>query len=97
MSNFKRASQSEGIAPYFRSELTKWVRSLLLKEEYQKPEGGTYDIYRDGLKIYTTLDVRYQKLAEEALREHMSKLQDRYWRVWDRKDPLTYEAEEQFV
>lgn len=95
MSNFKRASQSEGIAPYFRSELTKWVRSLLLKEEYQKPEGGTYDIYRDGLKIYTTIDVRYQKHAEEALKEHLAKLQERYWKAWDRKDPLTYEAEEE--
>ncbi len=94
MSNFKRASQSEGIAPYFRSELTKWVRSLLLKEEYHKPEGGTYDIYRDGLKIYTTIDVRYQKLAEEALKEHLATLQKRYWRVWDRKDPLKFEADE---
>ncbi len=94
MSQFKRASQSEGIAPYFRSELTKWIRSLLIKEEYHKPEGGSYDIYRDGLKIYTTIDVRYQKLAEEALREHLSTLQKRYWRVWDRKNPLTFEADE---
>ncbi len=94
MSAFKRASQSEGLAPYFRSELTKWIKSLLIKEEYHKPEGGAYDIYRDGLKIYTTIDVNYQKLAEEALKEHMAVLQQRYWRVWDRKDPLTFEADE---
>ncbi len=94
MDNFKRASQSEGIAPYFRSELTKWIRALLLKPEYHKPEGGTYDIYRDGLKIYTTLDVRYQKLAEEAVTEHLKELQDRYWKVWRYKNPLTFEADE---
>jgi penicillin-binding protein 1A len=94
MSGFKRANQSEGIAPYFRSELTKWLKALLLKDEYHKPEGGKYDVYRDGLRIYTTIDVRYQKLAEEALWDHLAVLQKRYWRAWDRKNPLTYEADE---
>ena len=94
MTNFKRANQSEGIAPYFRSELTKYIKSLLVKDEYHKPEGGSYDIYRDGLKVYTTIDVRYQKLAEQALWEHLATLQERYWRAWGRKNPLTYEADE---
>ena len=91
--NFERRSQSEGIAPYFRAELTKWLRPLLDQPEYQKPEGGSYDIYRDGLKIYTTIDTRYQVLAEEAVREHLTDLQKRYWRVWEYKDPFTFEAE----
>lgn len=94
MSHFKRSSQSEGIAPYFRSELTKWLKNLLLKPEYHNPEGGSYDIYRDGLKIYTTIDVRYQKLAEQALWEHLKELQERYWKVWKNKDPFKYEADE---
>ncbi len=94
MSNFKRVNQSEGIAPYFRSELTKWIKTLLIKDEYHKPEGGQYDIYRDGLKVYTTIDVRYQQLAEKALWEHLAVLQKRYWAAWDRKDPLTFEADE---
>ncbi len=93
MSNFKRSSQSEGIAPYFRAELTKWLRPLLQQTQYRKPEGGVYDIYRDGLKIYTTIDTRYQVLAEEAVKEHLKEIQERYWRVWDRKDPFTFEAE----
>lgn len=93
MSNFKRSSQSEGIAPYFRAELTKWLRPLLQQTQYRKPEGGVYDIYRDGLKIYTTIDTRYQVLAEEAVKEHLKEVQERYWRVWDRKDPFTFEAE----
>ena len=93
MSNFKRSSQSEGIAPYFRAELTKWLRPLLQQPQYHKPEGGVYDIYRDGLKIYTTIDTRYQVLAEEAVKEHLKEIQERYWRVWKYKDPFTFEAE----
>ena len=94
MSAFHRGNQSEGIAPYFRAELTKWLKSLLLQPEYQKPEGGTYDIYRDGLKIYTTIDARYQTLAEEAVFEHLKSLQKRYWSRWKGMDPITYEAED---
>ena len=93
MSTFHRGNQSEGIAPYFRAELTKWLKSLLLKPDYQKPEGGTYDIYRDGLKIYTTIDARYQKLAEEAVFEHLKSLQKRYWSRWRGMNPITYEAD----
>lgn len=39
----------------------------------KKPDGTPYDVYRDGLKIYTTLNSRMQKYAEEALAEHLSK------------------------
>jgi len=39
----------------------------------KKPDGSSYDIYRDGLKIYTTINSRMQKYAEEALTEHLSK------------------------
>jgi penicillin-binding protein 1A len=39
----------------------------------KKPDGSFYDIYRDGLKIYTTINSRMQKYAEEALKEHLSK------------------------
>lgn len=93
MSDFKRSTQSEGIAPYFRAELTKWLRPLLQEEEYRKPDGSIYDIYRDGLKIYTTIDTRYQKHAEAAVKEHLKWLQDRYWKVWKYKNPFTFEAE----
>ena len=93
ISQFKRSSQSEGVAPYFRAELTKWLRPLLLEDQYRKPDGTSYDIYRDGLKIFTTIDTRYQVLAEEAVREHLANLQERYWHVWKYKNPFTFEAE----
>ncbi|MBN2648260.1 MAG: transglycosylase domain-containing protein [Prolixibacteraceae bacterium] len=41
----------------------------------QKPDGSNYDLYSDGLKIYTTIDYRMQEYAEESVREHLKKLQ----------------------
>jgi penicillin-binding protein 1A len=40
-----------------------------------KPDGTDYDLHRDGLKIYVTIDSRMQKYAEAAMKEHMSNLQ----------------------
>ena len=93
MDHFSRKTQSEGPAPYFRSELTKWLRELFKNEGIRKPDGTDYNIYTDGLKIYSTIDLNYQRNAEEALREHMKWNQDRYWRVWERRDPWTYSAD----
>ena len=92
MSHFNRSTQSEGVAPYFRSELTKWLKNLLTQEEYKKPDGSTYNIYTDGLKIYTTIDLAYQKAAEEAVFEHMKGLQERYFKRWKGKNIFTYDA-----
>ncbi|MBP7272378.1 MAG: transglycosylase domain-containing protein [Saprospiraceae bacterium] len=88
--NFKRQAQFVGPAPYFRAELVKELRHILDKPEYYKKDGSKYDIYRDGLKIYTTIDLKYQKYAEQAVAEHMSKLQQRFTQVWKGKDPWTY-------
>lgn len=55
----------------------------------KKPDGSYYDIYKDGLKIYTTINSRMQKYAEEALAEHLSKevQPDFYTRAKDFKNP----------
>ena len=49
-------------------------------EKTRKPDGTKYDIYNDGLKIYTTIDSRMQTYAEEAVHEHMSELQKQFFR-----------------
>ena len=49
-------------------------------EKTRKPDGTKYDIYNDGLKIYTTIDSRMQQYAEEAVEEHMSQLQQQFFR-----------------
>lgn len=49
-------------------------------EKNRKPDGSRYDIYLDGLKIYTTIDARMQQYAEEAVSEHMQSLQKHFFR-----------------
>jgi len=94
MDEFQRKTQSEGPAPYFRSELTKWLRKLFKEKDITKTDGTNYNIYTDGLKIYTTLDLRYQKHAEDAVVEHMKWNQDRFNKTWKNKDPWEYEADD---
>ena len=93
VSNFKRQSHTTGPAPYFRMELAKWLRKLLDQPEYRKPDGSKYNMYRDGLKIYTTIDLEMQNIAEEEMLKHMAQLQEVYWRVWRKRDPWKYGAD----
>ncbi len=93
MTNFKREVHYDGMAPYFRAELTKWLKKILDEDQYRKPDGSKYNLYTDGLKIYTTIDTRIQKYAEEAMFEHMSVLQERYFKVWQGKNFMTYQAD----
>lgn len=94
MSKFKKEEQSNGPAPYFRAELTKFIQNLIKEKGLKKSDGSLYNIYTDGLKIFTTIDLKYQQYAEQASREHMEWLQKRYFRQWKGMDPWTFEADE---
>ena len=93
MSQFKRSSHDEGPAPHFRAEITKFINAMLADSTNFKPDGTPYNIYTDGLRIYTTIDLNYQKHAEQAVLDHMYWNQERYWKVWKGMDPWSYEAE----
>lgn len=71
--NFKKVDENNGIAPYFldviREELKKWCK------ENKKSDGENYDLYSDGLKVYTSISPRMQLYAEEAVAKHMPVLQ----------------------
>ena len=95
MTRFNRRTQSEGPAPYFRAELTKWLRNIFKEKNITKSDGTPYNIYTDGLKIYTTIDLNYQNYAEEAVVEHMKDNQERYFKVWKNRNPWTYDADEE--
>ena len=69
--NFKKPDQSQGIAPYFRETPVKDEIRRLLKN-VTKPNGEKYDIYRDGLKVFTTINPKMQVYAEEALARNMA-------------------------
>lgn len=79
--NFNREIINEDIAPYFTSYVRKYLKTYFAK--HPKKDGSTYDIYGDGLKIYTTIDLRMQQYAEEAVAEHLSSYQsllNEHWR-----------------
>ena len=104
--DFHRVDHKEGLAPYFREELRRYLtakrpeRRNYMEWEQQKfvddsiawandplygwieknpkADGTHYDIYTDGLRIYTTVDSRMQTYAEQAVREHMRYLQGQF-------------------
>lgn len=71
--NYKKLDENTGYAPYFREVLRDQVKEELKK--LKKPDGGSYDIYKDGLKIYTTINPRMQEYAEEAMASQVPNLQ----------------------
>lgn len=83
--DYRRENPSDGLAPYFReylkSQLEAWA------EEHPKPDGSTWNIYTDGLKIYTTINGKLQAYAEDAMREHMAYLQKQFNKSWGKTDP----------
>lgn len=75
--NFKTEDHVSGIAPYFREYLREYMKQWV--KTHKRPDGSDYDIYGDGLKIYTTLDSRMQSYAEEAVEKHMKNLQKSFF------------------
>jgi penicillin-binding protein 1A len=75
--NFKLESHKGGTATYFREYLREYLKKWM--EENKKADGSDYNIYKDGLKIYTTIDSRMQLHAEEAVEKHMANLQEQFF------------------
>ncbi|HRN42502.1 MAG TPA: transglycosylase domain-containing protein [Vicingus sp.] len=84
--DYKIVDHKEGIAPYFREVLRSDLQKLFEQKDedgnylYAKKDGTPYNIYSDGLKIYTTIDSRMQTYAEWAVQEHIGKtLQNQFF------------------
>ena len=92
MSHFKKVTFSDDKAAYLCSEMKKDLSQILDAPECRKPDGSKYDIYKDGLKIYTTIDPAYQRHAEAAMQEHLKKMQSRFFQVWRNRDPWTHKS-----
>ena len=86
--HYTRQAHDEGPAPYFRAELKKELSSIFNAKDsvtgeyiHQKPDGSKYNIYKDGLKVVTTINSKMQSYAEWALVRHLgSELQDQFSR-----------------
>ena len=74
-------SHSDGLATYFRMHLQKFLNDWISKNPKPalKGERDKWNIYLDGLKVYTTIDSRMQKNAEDAVKEHMKRLQAEFF------------------
>lgn len=66
-------SHRDGIATYFRAYLDGFMKDWI--KNNPKPDGEKYNLYGDGLKVYTTIDSRMQQYAEDAVQQHMPRLQ----------------------
>ena len=75
--HFHPESHKEGTATYFREYLREYMKNWA--KENKKPDGSDWDIYSDGLKIYTTIDSKIQEHAEEAVQAHMKNLQNEFF------------------
>ena len=67
---------NDDYSAYYKFYLKKEIDKYL--DDYEKENGKKLNLYKDGLKIYTTLDSKMQKYAEEAIREHLTDLQKRF-------------------
>ncbi len=73
-------SHREGIATYFREYLRAHMKDWINDEKNRKPDGSKYNLNTDGLKIYTTINYTMQEMAENAVSEHMPRLQKEFFR-----------------
>ena len=71
MSRYTPQSHNEGLAPYLREYVRNYMKDWC--KHHRKSNGEYYDVHRDGLRIYTSIDSRMQRYAEEAVKEHFSK------------------------
>ncbi len=78
--DFKKASHNIGLAPYLREYLRGQIKKWCDNKE--KPDGSNYNLYTDGLKIYTTIHSKMQQYAEEAVHSHISALQQDFYTHW---------------
>ena len=78
----KKSHYSEWNEHQYEIDMRQWKENPLYGfcNKNHKPDGTPYDLYHDGLRIYTTIDSRMQKYAEEAVSEHMQDLQKSFFR-----------------
>jgi penicillin-binding protein 1A len=80
--NFTQTTHNDGRAPYFRAVLKQEIQKIFKDQNITKSDGSPYDLDRDGLKIYTTIDATMQQYAEEAQHDYMHILQDEFNAQW---------------
>jgi penicillin-binding protein 1A len=90
LSRFRTRDHNDGLGTHFREHLRDHLKELLQRKDLRRSDGKPYDVYTDGLKIYTTIDSAMQAHAEQAVWDHLSKHQEKmfeHWPNWNNKNP----------
>ncbi len=83
--NYTKLSLHEGPAPYFREQLRQQL--LTWCSTHIKSDGSPYNLYTDGLRIYTSIDKGMQLAAEAAMEKHLKSLQAAFEKEWGKAAP----------
>jgi len=86
--NFHNPDYREGSATYMREHIRQELQAWCDKNP--RPDGRKWNLYEDGLKVFTTIDSRMQKYAEESTKEHLTFLQDAFFKEWKGKEPWKF-------
>lgn len=96
ITSYKKPDESLGIAPYFRAVLAEKLREWCKTHKNLKT-GDPYDLYRDGLRIYTTIDSRMQQYAEESVTQHMPVIQQKLNSLLKANDDRLWKERENII
>ncbi|MDN6309173.1 MAG: transglycosylase domain-containing protein [Psychroflexus sp.] len=78
VTEYSPEQHDDGLATYFREHVRDFLKDWINEEDNLKADGSKYNIYSDGLKVYTTIDYRMQEYAETAVDRHLEKLQKEF-------------------
>ena len=96
ITNYKQIDENVGTAPYFRRALIELMKDWCNNNKNPKT-GEAYDLYRDGLKVYTTIDSRMQKYAEESMQAHIPNEQNKLNRTLKQRGEKLWKGHENVV
>ena len=85
--HYRVENQNTGAAPYFREAIRQQVLTALTEINKDRPEDQQLNLYTSGLRIYTSIDSRMQKYADEAVKEHMRAEQKLFYEHWRGQNP----------
>ena len=88
--NYNKVDHNEGQATYFREHLRSFIADWAKNRESET--GEKYNIYKDGLKIYTTINYEMQKHAEDAVKNHIKILQEKFYEHWEGFENAPYDT-----
>lgn len=87
--DYEVTNHNDGLAPYFRKVASNHLRRWCKK--------NGYDLYADGIKVYTTLNSKMQQYAEQAVKEHMTYLQNLFFDHWKGRNPWSIKQGNRYV